>query len=983
MIDRPVQKNTVRERLTGKSGKHFWRALEELADTEEFHRFSRREFPLLHGNGIVIDRRSLLKIMAASLALSGLSACKGEEDEEALPYVQAPQAVSVGVAKWFATAVTFGGYAQPILGKTFTGRPVKLEGNPDHPVSGGATDAFTQASLLGLYDPGRSQTPLHLGKPADWDAFDAEMAAKADELDKTKGEGFRLLTAPFSSPTLRRQIEAMMQRWPKARWHICDPLPNTARLNATQRIFGRPLEFQPAFAAAETIVSLDDDFLGPGPWQTPYARAFADRRLMRQHMRGPSRLFVAEPTPSATGAVADMHLVASHSGMDRLLRAIGAQIGLKSLGDVSLADHERQWVMAASSALQASKANGLLLIGAHHGDDLQALALLINESLESLGNTLRFSEPVNAQAPDGPRSLDILTADMTAGNVSTLAVVGTDPAYFAPADLAFRDALQKVKFRIHAGLYVDETASLSHWHVPLQHDLESWSDARAADGSVTLIQPLVRPFYAVRAAHVVLETLMGRTSSDRDLVQHTWRAAWDGEFDERWRDALSRGFVSGSAAPPLVPAVLEHAVPQAAPDASSGLSLVIRPDAGVWDGTLSENAWAQETPRPLTKITWGNVILVSPQFASERQLESGAEVRLTAGGASIHGPIWIMPGQEGNTIAITLGYGRKLKDSIAAGLGYDAYGLRRSATLWHIAGVTIEPTGKVLQVATTQLHQAIDGFDFIRTVEVGQLDRQSRPDQKQQPPSLYPDRPISDPSWGMSIDLDLCIGCNACVTACQAENNIPVVGKELVAEGRQMHWLRIDHYHEGDGTAPKSYFQPVPCMHCEQAPCEMGCPVNAAVHSIDGLNLQVYNRCIGTRTCSSYCPYKVRRFNWFDLTSDDAESVKAMRNPDVTVRSRGVMEKCTYCVQRIAEARIVADKEGRPIRDGEIVTACQQACPTQAITFGNVADPNSGVSRLKAGFRDYSLLEEANTRPRTTYLARIEDPSLGKTEAAG
>lgn len=983
MSERAAEKDAIRRHLAGKTGRRFWRALEELADTKEFHRFSRREFPMLHGNPIAVDRRSLLKIMAASLALAGLSACKGEEDEEALPYVQAPDGVTVGVAKWFATAVTFGGYAQPILGKTFTGRPVKLEGNPDHPVSGGATDTFTQAALLGLYDPGRSQMPLRLGKPADWNAFDADMTAQASELDKVEGQGFRLLTAPFSSPTMLRQIEMMMQRWPKARWHVCDPLLETGRLNATRRIFGRPLEFQPAFAAAETIVSLDDNFLGPGPRQTPHARGFADRRRLRQQKRGSSRLFVAEATPSATGAVADVRLVASHSSMDRLLRAIGVQMGLKGVGDISLADHERQWVVAASAALQASKANALLLIGAHHGGDLQALALLINESLGSFGNTLHFSEPINVQAPDGPRSLDMLTADMNAGNVSTLAVVGTDPAYFAPGDLAFRDALRNVTVRIHAGLYVDETASLSHWHVPLQHDLESWSDARAADGSATLIQPLVRPFYAVRSAHVVLETLMGRTSSDRDLVQQTWHAVWGGEFDERWRDALNRGFVAGSAAPLLNPAVLDRSAPQAAPDADSGLSLVIRPDDGIWDGTLSENPWSQETPRPLTKITWGNVILISPQLASEWQLENGAEVSLTAGKASIQGPVWIMPGQEAHTIAITLGYGRKLKDSIAAGLGYDAYGLRRSTNPWHIAGVAIEPTGKMLQVATTQLHQAIDGFDFIRTVEIGQLDPQSRPDHKQKPPSLYPDRPMSDPSWGMSIDLDLCIGCNACVTACQAENNIPVVGKELVAEGRQMHWLRIDHYHEGDATAPKSYFQPVPCMHCEQAPCEMGCPVNAAVHSIDGLNLQVYNRCIGTRTCSSYCPYKVRRFNWFDFTSDDAESVKAMRNPDVTVRSRGVMEKCTYCVQRIAEARIVADKEGRPIRDGEIVTACQQACPTQAISFGNVADPNSGVSRLKAGFRDYSLLEEANTRPRTTYLARIEDPSLGKAEATG
>ncbi len=983
MTERPVSKDAIRERLAGKTGRHFWRALEELADTEQFHRFSRREFPMLHSNGINIDRRSLLKVMAASLALSGLSACKGEEDEEALPYVESPEGITVGVAKWYATAVTFAGYVQPVLGKTFAGRPVKLEGNPDHPASRGATDAFTQAALLGLYDPGCSQTPLHLGKPADWEAFDAEMAANASALDTVQGQGFRVLTTPFSSPTMHIRIEAMMRRWPKARWHVCDPLPDAARLDATQRVFGRQLIFQPAFAAAETIVSLDDDFLGPGPFQTANARSFADRRRLRQEKQGACRLFVAEPTPSLTGTVADMRLSASHSAMDRLLRAIGSEIGFEGLGEVSLVEHERRWVASASSALRTSKSKGLILIGAHHDADLQTLGLLINERLGSLGNTLRFLDPIIAPAPDGSRSLDALAADMQAGKVSTLAIIGANPAYHAPADLGFRDALQKVKLRIHAGLYVDETASFSHWHVPLQHDLESWSDGRAVDGSTIICQPLVRPFYAVRSAHVVLENLMARAATDRDLVQETWRTAWGQAFDERWRDALNRGFVSDTAASPVSPAVLDRTIPSAAAVSGSGLNLAIRPDAGVWDGTLSENAWAQETPRPLTKITWGNAILISPQLASRRQLENGAEVRLMADTAAITGPVWIMPGQEEDTITVTLGYGRELKDSIAAGLGYDTYTLRRSTGLWHIPGVTIEPTGNTLQVATTQLHQAIDGFDFIRTVETGELDPQYRASRKLKPPSLYPDRPMSDPSWGMSIDLDLCIGCNACVTACQAENNIPVVGKDLVAEGRQMHWLRIDHYHEGDVTAPKSYFQPVPCMHCEQAPCEMGCPVNAAVHSIDGLNLQIYNRCIGTRTCSSYCPYKVRRFNWFDFTEGDTDSVKAMRNPDVTVRSRGVMEKCTYCVQRIAEARIVADKDGRPIRDGEIVTACQQACPTQAISFGNVADPNSAVSRRKAGSRDYSLLEEANTRPRTTYLARIEDSAIAKVEAAG
>ncbi len=983
MTGYPSPKEAIRKRLTGKTGRHFWRDLAELSDTEVFKRFAREEFPAFHSRGISLNRRSLLKVMGASLALAGLSACKGEEDEAAFPYVEAPEGVTVAQAKWYATAVNFAGYAQPVLGKTFTGRPVKLEGNPDHPVSGGATDAFTQAALLGLYDPGRSQAPLHLGKPADWNAFDGEMSANASALDKARGEGFRLLTGPISSPTMLRQINGMMERWPKARWHVCNPVPDALRLAATAQLFGRLLAMHPAFDAAETIVSLDDDFLGPGPRQTLNARLFADRRRLRQTLKGQCRLFVAEPTPSMTGSVADMRLAAPVSAMDRLLRALGGRIGIDGLGDVDLSAKERRWVDSASDALRASRRNALLLVGAHHDRNIQALGLLLNEKLESLGTTLRFSEPVIATPSDGPRSLETLVADMQAGKVSTLAIISADPAYMAPADLDFRKALQKVSLTIHAGLHIDGTASLSQWHVPLQHDLESWGDARAADGTISLVQPLVRPFYDVRSAQAVLENLMGHTATDRDLVQQTWKAAWGADFDSRWRDSLNHGFVEGSALPLIVPVVTGRNIPPSAASVDGGLTLVIRPDAGVWDGTLSENAWVQETPRPLTKITWGNVILVSPQLAAEKILKNGDEVRLTVGGASIKGPIWIMPGQEAHTLTVTLGYGRKVRDSIAADLGYDAYAFRRSDQLWHGHNVMIEPTGRTLTVATTQSHQAIDGFDFVRSMDVSQLDPQSRPDSKKEPPSLYPDRPKSDPSWGMSIDLDLCIGCNACVTACQAENNIPVVGKELIAEGREMHWLRIDHYYEGDVAEPKSYFEPVPCMHCEQAPCEMGCPVNAAVHSIDGLNLQVYNRCIGTRTCSSYCPYKVRRFNWFDFTGSDAESLKAMRNPDVTVRSRGVMEKCTYCVQRIAEARIVADREGRPIRDGEIVTACQQACPTQAIAFGNVADPDSAVSRLKAGSRDYTLLEEANTRPRTTYLARIEDQNILKKEGTG
>lgn len=870
-----------------------------------------------------------------------------------------------GEARWYATAVTFAGYAQPVLGKTFAGRPVKLEGNPDHPASRGRTDAFTQAALLSLYDPGRSQIPRRLGKPVAWDAFDTAMAQHARELDAVQGEGFRLLTGPTSSPTLLRQIAALMERWPRARWHVCDPVPTDGLTAATERLFGRPQDIRPAFDKAEVIVAFDDDFLAAGPFQTRNAGLFADRRRMRQRGEGISRLLVTEPVLSITGSTADSRIVASPEEVSGLLQGLGAELGI---GTVPAGRPGNEvWLREAVAALRAAGGRSLVLVGPYHPPGLQALALSINERLGNFGSSLLFSDPVVSAPPDGARSLAVLAEDMNAGRVTTLAVLGTNPVHAAPGDLDFAEAMEKVGLCIHAGLYTDETAALCHWHVPQQHDLESWSDARAVDGSVVLTQPLVTPFFSVRSPHVVLENLLGRQAVDHELVQTTWRQAWGGDFEGRWPASLDKGVVEGSALPLSAPPVVNRDIDVPPPAARQGTSLYIRPDVGVWDGSLSDNAWAQETPRPISKITWGNVVGVSPQLAGRQGLANGDEVRVSAGDNSITGAVWIMPGQAPETISLTLGYGRTAQGSIAAGLGYNPNVLRRVDALWHVPAVEIEKTGGKQLVATTQAHQAMDGFDFVRTVDASDVTVVSG----EEPPSFYPTRPMEDPSWGMSIDLDLCIGCNACVTACQAENNVPVVGKEQVAKGREMHWLRVDHYFEGEPEAPKSYHQPVPCMHCEQAPCEMGCPVNATSHSTDGLNLQVYNRCIGTRTCSSYCPYKVRRFNWFDFTGDDPPSIQAMRNPDVTVRSRGVMEKCTYCVQRIAEAKITAGKENRPIRDGEVVTACQQACPTQAIIFGNVADSSSAVSRRKADARDYALLEEVNTRPRTTYLARI------------
>ncbi|WP_205624909.1 TAT-variant-translocated molybdopterin oxidoreductase [Geminicoccus roseus] len=970
----------IRDRLRGRTGRSFWRSLDELSGSQDFRDYLAAEFPSLAPAAGQVDRRSVLKVMAASLALGGLAGCDGEPDEKALPYVEAPEFVTPGNPKWYATAVTSQGYAQPVLGKTHVGRPVKLEGNDVHPVARGAIDAFTQAALLGLYDPDRSAAPRHLGRTATWDALDRALVEQAGRLDASGGRGLRLLTGTVTSPTLSRQIDALLQRWPLARWHVDEPVNADRRHEAARIVFGRPLDLHLRLDLAEVVVALDDDLLGPGPRQVLHNRLWAERRAAFQRRDGGSRLFMAEPTPSITGAVAEDRLVAGPARIPALVRALAEALGIEAGPPHTLAEPERTWVDKAAAALVERPGRALVSVGPHLPAEWQALALLINERLDALGATLACTEPVAARLAGSGHSLEALIDEMAAGRVEALVVLGCNPAYASAAELDVASRMEKVPFRLHGGLHYDETAARCHWHAPLQHELESWSDARAVDGTVSIIQPLVRPFHAVRSPHELVDRLGGQQRAGHAIVQETWRARWGQAFEGRWRSALYRGFVEDSAAPLLHPAVTGRPSLPAEDDVPAGdLVLALRPDPTVWDGRHADNAWLQELPKPLTKMTWGNPVLVSPRLAAERGLRTGDEVQVGHGGRAIIGPVWVMPGQDERTVTLTFGYGRSRSGRVGQGLGYDAYRLRGIADPWHLDGATLVATGHHQEIATTQLHQAMDGFDFVRTVDPAELPevlpsgsaatiaRDEAPN-----PTLYPERHWDSPSWGMSIDVDLCTGCNACVVACVAENNIPMVGKELVAAGREMHWLRVDHYHEGDPDAPRSYFQPVPCMHCEDAPCEMGCPVNATVHSPEGLNLQVYNRCIGTRTCSSFCPYKVRRFNWFDYTGDDPESLQAMRNPDVTVRDRGVMEKCTYCIQRISAARIAAKIEGRPIQDGEVVTACQQACLTRAIVFGDVVDPDTKVSRRKAQARDYSLLEEANTRPRTTYLAKIE-----------
>lgn len=928
-------------------GKKLWRSLQEYQRSDAFGEMLKAEFPSLFELWTV-DRREVLRVMGASLALAGMSGCKPVRSDDVVPYVNRPEGLLEGRVDHYATAVLFDGYAQPVLATTSGWRPIKLDGNPQHPAFRGGSTPFMQAAILDLYDPDRSQEPLFGGHPASWADFDGQMVKWRAAWRQNQGAGLRILVGPTTSPTLLRQLAEIKSALPQARVHLFDPMGGYN---------GEAPPLRPGIADADVIVSLDDDLLGPGPMQAINARAWGER-----HGEAPSdgrmRLFMAETTPTLTGAKADRRIGIPPSRLAMLAKAIVGG------GKVTLTEAELAWAEEARQALESARGRSLLTVGRYAPPQVQAVAAEVNATLGNAG-----SQPPAGFVPDAGGSFLDLVRDINARRVAALVVLGANPVYQSPGDIPFAALYAKVPLRVHAGLHVDETAALSNWHVPVSHVLEDWSDARSPDGSATIIQPVVRPMYDSRSAHEVLASL---TSDEpigaHALVRQTWAAQLaDGNA---WENALKIGFVAapqqnGSATAAAPPGATAAAQPQ-----DGEVEIVIRPDPTIHDGSFANNGWLQELPKPLFKVTWENVIAISPGLASELKVDSGDVLRVESNGRTVEGPAWVLPGQPERVVTLYLGYGRKRAGRIGTGIGYDAYRMRSVAQPWNAVG-TVTRTAAHVKLATTQEQHLMDNEDedLIRTV-TPEHPEAVLPEELDQT-SFYPKWPQGEPAWGMVIDLDRCIGCDACVVACQAENNVPVVGKQQVYEGREMHWLRVDRYYGGDPEDPETHFQPVPCMHCEQAPCEMGCPVHATVHSPDGLNLMVYNRCIGTRTCSSYCPYKVRRFNWFDYTTDAPSPTQAQRNPDVTVRGRGVMEKCSYCIQRIEAAKVQADIENREVRDGEVMTACQQACPAQAISFGNLADPKSAVAQQRASRRNYALLGKQGTRPRTTYLARI------------
>jgi molybdopterin-containing oxidoreductase family iron-sulfur binding subunit len=977
----------LRQRLTTAHGPAFWRSLEELAHSEAWQALVAHEFPHAVGHDAV-SRRRFLQLMGASLALAGLAGCTRQPEEKIVPYVRAPEEIVPGQPLFFATAMLLGGIATGVLVESHMGRPTKIEGNPQHPASLGATDALTQAAVLSLYDPDRSQAVSQAGRISTWSAFLTAISTALETQRVKRGAGLRLLTDATSSPTLAQQFDTLFTKFPLAVWHQYEPLTADAVPEGTRLAFGEALNPLYHVEHAEVIVALEADFLTSGPGCVRYARAFADKRQVSGASAGMNRLYVVESTPSLTGAMADHRLPLRARAIADLAYTLAAAVGAVSAPPTpSTPAWPSQWVEAIRHDLQQHRGASLIIAGIEQPPIVHALAHAMNFILGNVGRTVTYTSPVLVQPTNHLASLDMLVRDIAAGKVDMLVILGGNPVYTAPADWQFAAALDRVPLRIHLGLYDDETSALCHWHIPQAHFLESWSDARAYDGTVTIVQPLIAPLYNGKTAHELLSVLMGEPHrSSHTSVRAYWEQQYQGaDFEHFWHTTLHDGLMAGTAFAQRQVAYQRQALhdqlaaaPAAAPP--SPIELLFRPDPTVWDGQFANNGWLQELPKPLTTLTWDNAVLISPAMAQRHSLNNAEVVELHYQGRTVQAPVWIMPGQAEDSVTVHLGYGRWRAGRLGSGAGFNAYALRTAEALWYGQGLELRQTGTHAALSTTQLHHTMAGRHLVR---VGTLEHyQAHPhfvhDVAHDPPptlTLYPPYAYEGYAWGMTIDLNACLGCNACTIACQAENNIPIVGKTEVGHGREMHWLRIDRYYQGSLDNPEIYHQPVLCMHCENAPCEVVCPVAATVHSDEGLNDMVYNRCVGTRYCANNCPYKVRRFNFFQYADHRTPSLQLLHNPDVTVRSRGVMEKCTYCVQRINAARIQAKREDRLIRDGEVVTACQAACPTQAIVFGNLNDPTSRAAQLREHPLNYGLLTELNTRPRTTYLARLRNPN--------
>jgi molybdopterin-containing oxidoreductase family iron-sulfur binding subunit len=1052
------------------SGPRYWRSLDELVETPAFQEKLAREFPEGSDNLSGVDRRHFFKLMAASFALGGMGLATGCRRPEAniLPYGKSVEGVIPGVPRYFATAFPLRGAALPLLAETHQGRPTKLEGNPSYAPYGGASSLLAQATVLDLYDPDRATTSTRDGAAISTDAVRDDLAAIFAAAKDKKGQGLAILAESSSSPSRARLVKALQKRLPQVLWAEYDAVNDAPPAEAAQAAFGQSVKPVYHFDRAKRIVSIDADIFHAESGALGYSRDFAKGRKVVKKDDPMNRLYTVESTFTLTGSMADHRLRLASSHMLAFAAALAGKLTGKSdyaqlASGLEFKDQDA-WLAACVDDLKHHQGECLVVAGAHQPAQVHAVVYAINAFLGNVGKTIDFVKvPENTAA-----SLTDLGNAAAAGKVDTLVVLGGNPAYNAPSDCDFAAIAAAASRVVHYSYYVDETSALADTQIAATHYLESWGDARTADGTIVPIQPMILPLFDGLTELEVLARLAGEDTTDPYTITfETITKLQGGNADETFRAFLHDGLLAGSAYPEARVSVnqaganrLYASAPSFTTLSADNLEVRFTIDHKVDDGRFINNGWLQECPDPITKISWDNAILVSPRLAAELGIEpDGAGIQvarkeladyplgkeaapvgeITVNGVTITGPLHIQPGLSNWTVVLPLGYGREVTGRVGQGAGFNAYPARTSTTPAIATGASIKVTGETYLLANQQEHWSMEGRDIVREANYsGKNSYQEDPNfvdsfgiESHAPANLGPDadKPLAVTAteiprgnslyetpefdgvhqWGMSIDLNTCIGCNACVIACQAENNIPIVGKDQTLRGREMHWIRLDRYYSdgkisggafgGPGNQiipedPQASIMPVACMQCELAPCETVCPVNATVHDEEGLNTMAYNRCIGTRYCANNCPYKVRRFNFFDWNDRQLdelylgplgekgmpELVKMSKNPDVTVRMRGVMEKCTYCTQRIQQAKIAQKSKARNsddvvIPDGTIKVACQQVCPVDAIEFGNIKDPESAVSQAKAREQDYALLGYLNIRPRTTYLGKLRNPN--------
>ena len=1008
----------VRERLSASAGKKYWRSLEELVDEPGFEELLANEFPAgateFPNDGV--SRRNFLKLMGASMALAGLSACTRQPDEPIVPYVKQPEDLIPGIPKFFATAMPFPTGALPLIVRSNEFRPTKIEGNPQHPASHGATDVFAQASLLDLYDPDRSQNSTFRGEPRNWGDFHTMIDQYKVKTAAAKGAGLRFLSDAVISPTLAWQIQTVLKQMPGAKWYQWDAVNRDSARAASQTLFGQYAEPIYRFDAANIVLSLDADFLSGShfPGFVRYSRDFISRRKLTDD-KPMNRLYVVESFHSTAGALSDNRLPMRASDIAPFAAALAGILGGGVSAPQGFSDAEQKFLQAVAKDLKANAGASIVLPGEGQPPEVHILAAQMNQALGNIGKTVVYTDPVELVASDQMGGIRELVADMNAGKVDMLVILEGNPAYDAPVDLDFESAMGKVATSVHLSNYRNETTRVSQWHIHGAHYLESWSDARSYDGTCSLVQPLIAPLYGGHSAHEVVALFTDTPDlTPYDALTTYWKQNGKaaGDFDQNFRKWLHDGIIPDTA-PPVKSLTPRGGAPAIKPLDKNAVEVVFRPDPTIYDGRYCNNGWLQECPKPVIRLEWDNAAMMSIDTAASKGFDQEDVIRITVDGRSVELPVLVVYGMPDNSITLHLGYGREFAGRVGNSTGFNVYPVRTSKAPVIAVAEKFEKTEDTYKLAIVQNfdlikphghpefeNRSVQGAEALRRdiIRVGSYEVF-----KKDPNFAHGEEYLEDPKydetlygnydytkgyqWGMAVDMNSCVGCNACVIACQAENNSPIVGKDQVKIGRDMKWLRIDAYFTGDLHNPRAFLQPMFCQHCENAPCEPVCPVGATVHSPEGLNVMVYNRCVGTRYCLNNCPYKVRRFNFYLYSDYETPSLKPMRNPDVTVRSRGVMEKCTYCLQRINAARIQTEVEEvrlqqtdpnarRVIQDGEVLTACQQACPTEALVFGNIIDPNSKVAKIKAQPRNYGVLADINTRPRTTYIANVVNPNM-------